>query len=93
MSQIHQGCHLPNKLEAVQQPPNKLRASTTKQAISSAPPNSTTSNPSRNTHGNPKMRKKVSVKSETLNASRNASRHREALRFAERQSSMHGPMG
>ena len=68
-------------------------AVTTKQATNSAPPNSTTSNPSRNTHGNPKKRKKGSVTNETLNASRNASRYREALRFAESQSSMHGPMG
>ncbi|KAK7848232.1 hypothetical protein CFP56_005426 [Quercus suber] len=55
-------------------------ATTTKQAISNAPPNSTISNPSRNTHGNPKKRKNGSVTSETLNASRNASRYREALR-------------
>ena len=56
-------------------------------------PNNTTSNPSRNTHGNTKKRKKGSVTSETLNASRNASRYREALRFADSQSSVHGPMG
>ena len=56
-------------------------------------PNSTTSNPRRNTHGNPKKRQKGSVTSETLNASRNASRYREALRFADSQSSMHGLMG
>ena len=88
MSQIHQGCHLPNKLEAVQQPPNKLKV------VHPPPPsNSTTSNPSRNTHGNPKNRKKGSVTSETLNASRDASRYREALRFVESQSTMHGPMG
>ena len=73
--------------------PNLPRVPPTKQAISSAPPNSTTSNPSRNTHENPKKRKKGSVTSETLNASRNASRYREALKFAERQSSVHGPMG
>ena len=73
--------------------PNLPRVPPTKQAISSAPPNSTTSNPSRNTHGNPKKKKKESVTSETLNASRNASRYREALKFAERQSSVHGPMG
>ena len=38
-------------------------------------------------------RKKGSVTSETLNASRNASMYREALRFVESQSSVHGPMG
>ena len=68
-------------------------ATTTRQAISSALPNNTTSNPSKNTHGNPKKRKKGNVISETLNASRNASRYREVLRFAESQSSVHGPMG
>ena len=68
-------------------------AATTSQATSSAPPNSTTSNPSKNTHGNPMKRKKGSVTSETLNASRNASMYREALRFVESQSSVHGPMG
>ena len=56
-------------------------------------PNSTTSNPSRNTYGNPKKRQKGSVTSETLNASGNASRYREVLRFANSQSSVHGPMG
>ena len=55
--------------------------------------NSTTSNPSRNTHGNPKKRQKGSVTSETLNASRNASRYRKALTFVDSQSSVHGPMG
>ena len=56
-------------------------------------PNSTTSNLSRNTYGNPKKRQKGSVTSETLNASGNASRYREALRFVDSQSSVHGPMG
>ena len=56
-------------------------------------PNSTTSNPSRNTYGNPKKRQKGSVTSKTLNASGNASRYREVLRFANSQSSVHGPMG
>ena len=77
-------------------PPTKQAgssAATTKQVTSSAPPNGTTSNSSRNTHENPKKRKKGSVTSETLNASRNATRYREALRFAESQSSVHGPMG
>ncbi|KAK9995780.1 hypothetical protein SO802_020466 [Lithocarpus litseifolius] len=76
-------------------PPTKQAgssAATTKQATSNAPPNSTTFNPSKNTHGNPQKRKKGSVTSETLNASRNAPRYREALRFAESQSSVHGPM-
>ena len=65
----------------------------TSQARSSTPPNSTKSNPSKNTHGNPKKWKKGSVTSENLNESRNASRYKKALRFAESQSSMHGPIG
>ena len=56
-------------------------------------PNSTTSNPSKNTHGNPKKRQKGSVTSETLNALGNAPRYREVLRFADSQSSVDGPIG
>nr|POE82128.1 hypothetical protein CFP56_60370 [Quercus suber] len=51
-------------------------------AISSAPPNTSTS----------KMRK-GSITSDTLNASRNASRYREVLSANSSQASVHGPRG
>nr|POE79175.1 hypothetical protein CFP56_39899 [Quercus suber] len=49
---------------------------------SSAPPNPSTS-----------KRRKESITSDTLNASRNASRYKEVLRANESQASMHRPRG
>ena len=82
MSQILQGYHLPTNNPTSSQQSNNQQCT---------PPNTTTSNPSRNIHGNVNKRMKGIVTSKTLNALRNASRYREALRFAKSQSSTYGP--
>ena len=45
------------------------------------------------TNTNPRKRMRGTVTNETLTASRNASRYKEALRLAESQASMHSPRG
>ena len=77
MSQINQG-----KSSAPSNNPTNNSVANTYTPRSSAPPNTSTS-----------KRRKGSITSDTLNASRNASRYREVLRGNESQASMHGPRG
>ena len=71
-----------NRSSAPSNNPANNSATTAYTPRSSAPPNTSTS-----------KRRKGSIISDTLNASRNASRYREVLRGNESQASVHGSRG
>jgi len=71
-----------NRSSAPSNNPANNSAATTYTPRSSAPPNTSTS-----------KRRKGSITSDTLNASRNASRYKEVLRGNENQASVHGLRG
>nr|POF00114.1 hypothetical protein CFP56_15968 [Quercus suber] len=74
--------------------PSKLQPRSSNLASNNpASSNLTSTNPSNLSSTNPRKKKRGTVTNETLIASRNASRYKEALRSASSQASVHGPRG